>query len=47
ENLEDLCQKVTYYLAHDQQRMQIALAGRERVRRDFTFEDRMKQMLKI
>lgn len=45
ENLEDLYAKAAYYLKHDTARMQIAQAGYERVKRDFTFKERLGKML--
>lgn len=45
ENLEDLYAKASYYLQHEEERKQIAQAGYERVKRDFTFEERLKKML--
>ena len=44
ESMEDLCEKAIYYLDHEQERQQIARAGYERVKRDFTFEDRIQRM---
>ena len=44
ESMEDLCEKTIYYLNHEQERQQIARAGYERVKRDFTFEDRIQRM---
>lgn len=44
ENLEDMFLKVQYYLEHEEERRKIAVAGYERVRRDFTFKDRLKKM---
>lgn len=41
ENLEDLFYKTKYYLEHEDERKQIALVGYERVKRDFTFRERM------
>lgn len=45
ESLEDLYEKAVYYLAHDTEREQIAAAGYERVKRDFTFRERLSKML--
>lgn len=44
ESLEDLCEKTCYYLKHEEERKSIAQAGYERVKRDFTFEDRVLRM---
>ena len=44
ENIEDLFYKAKYYLEHEDERKQIALAGFERVKRDFTFRERIEKM---
>lgn len=45
ESLEDLYAKVQFYLKHDTERQRIAQSGMEKVRRDFTFEERLRKML--
>lgn len=45
ENLEDLYAKTQFYLVHDAERERIACNGFEKVKRDFTFEDRIKRMI--
>ena len=45
ENLEDLYSKTAFYLEHGDLRAQIARRGLERVKRDFTFTERIRQML--
>jgi spore maturation protein CgeB len=45
ENLEDLYAKTEFYLEHDDIRSQIAYNGLEKVKRDFTFKDRLSRML--
>lgn len=45
ENLEDLVLKADFYLRNEEIRRQIAIAGGERVKRDFTFEKRIKKLL--
>lgn len=45
ENLEDMYQKAAYYLWHEGERKRIAAAGFEKVKRDFTFEERLSKML--
>ena len=47
ENIEDLYAKVAYYLAHEEERKAIAEAGFKRVKRDFTFKERLEKMLNI
>lgn len=44
ENIEDLFYKARYYLEHEDERKQVALAGFERVKRDFTFRERLQTM---
>jgi spore maturation protein CgeB len=44
ENIEDLFYKTKYYLEHEEERRQIAQAGLARVKRDFTFRDRIDRM---
>lgn len=45
ENLEDLYWKADYYLKHEEERKRIAAAGFEKVKQNFTFEERLKKML--
>lgn len=47
ESIEDAFMKVKYYLAHEDERAKIAHNGLEKVRRDFTYEDRLSRMLKL
>ncbi len=47
ENIEDMFLKAQYYLNHEEERQRIAAAGLERVKRDFTFKDRLAKMLSI
>lgn len=44
ESLEDLCAKAAYYLEHEEERKRIARAGYERVKRDFTFRERLQNI---
>ncbi len=46
QDIEEVPELVKYYLENEEQRAQIALAGRLRVEKDFRFEDRIKQMLR-
>jgi spore maturation protein CgeB len=46
ENYIDLVQKVQYYLAHDDERREIARNGQQAVRERFNFDDRIKVMFK-
>ena len=41
---QDLFYQAKYYLEHEDERKQIALAGFERVKRDFTFRERLEKM---
>lgn len=45
QNLEELYMLADYYLKHEEERRRIAMAGFEKVKRDFTFEERLKTML--
>lgn len=45
ENIEDLYEKADYYLRHEDERQGVAAAGLAKVRRDFTFADRLQKML--
>lgn len=45
ENMEDLFLKAKFYLTNDEERRRVAAAGYERVKRDFTFADRLDRML--
>lgn len=45
ENLEDMFLKAQYYLEHVDERKKIAMAGFERVKKHFTFRDRLEKML--
>lgn len=44
-SLEELLEKTEFYLRNETLRRQIAQAGLERVQKDFSFEDRIRQML--
>lgn len=46
ENTEDLFLKADYYLKHEEERKRIAAAGLAKVKRDFTFEARLSNMLR-
>ncbi|WP_321532012.1 glycosyltransferase [uncultured Desulfuromonas sp.] len=46
-SLDDLRQKVIYYLENDIERQRIAIAGYQRVCRDHTFANRMKKIIDI
>ena len=47
ESLEDAYYKAEFYLKNEELRQQIAWNGLELVRRDFTFEDRVKALLEL
>lgn len=43
--LEELIQKVDYYLEHEEEREQIARAGHEKAMNDYTYEKKIKKLL--
>ena len=45
-NLEDLKEKIDYYLSHDKERESIRLAGHERAKKDHTYVNRWNDILK-
>lgn len=47
ESMEELEEKVHYYLSHDEERVEIAINGYEKVAKYHTYEIRLTQMLKI
>jgi spore maturation protein CgeB len=44
-DIKDCLEKIQYYLAHDEERKQIALAGQQRTLRDHTFKSRIPRLL--
>ena len=44
ESLEDMFEKVRFYITHDEERKRVANNGYEKVKRDFTFDSRIKTM---
>jgi spore maturation protein CgeB len=44
-SIEELYEKVQFYLEHEDVRRQIAQNGFEKVKRDFTFTDRLSRIL--
>lgn len=47
ESMDELVEKVQYYLTHEEERMEIAICGYEKVAKFHTYEIRLSQMLKI
>lgn len=47
ESMEELEEKIQYYLTHEEERMEIAINGYEKVARHHTYEIRLAQMLKV
>jgi len=47
ESMEDLQQKVEYYLGHDEERERIALAGYHKVKEMFSYEVKLKEILDL
>ena len=46
-NIEEMRDKLAWYIAHDAEREKIAMAGYERGKKDHTFSDRVKKIMKI
>lgn len=46
-SLEDLRQKISYFLGHQDEREAIAKAGQQRARREHTYEERMRVVLEV
>jgi spore maturation protein CgeB len=44
---EDLRRKAEYYLAHEDEREEIAERARQRILRDHTYRDRLEEMIKV
>lgn len=47
ESEEDLLEKIDYYLAHEEERRQIAENGYERVKREYSYQKRLEHMFQI
>lgn len=47
ESMEELEQKVQYYLAHEEERIEIAINGYEKVAKYHTYEQRLAEMIRI
>lgn len=47
ESMEELEEKVRYYLSHEEERMEIAISGYEKVAAHHSYEMRLAQMIKI
>lgn len=45
ENIEDLYAKVQFYLRHETERQRVMQHGFEKVKRDFTFDERIQKLL--
>ena len=45
--MEELEQKVQYYLAHDEERLEIAINGYEKTARLHTYEIRIAEMIRV
>lgn len=47
ESMEELEEKIRYYLSHDEERVEIAINGYEKVAKYHTYEIRLAQMIKV
>ena len=47
ESTEDLINKIDYYLHHDEERMEIAINGYEKVAKYHTYEARLAEMIRV
>ena len=47
ESTDDLIGKTEYYLSHESQRRDIALAGQEKMKKEHSFEVRMQEIFKV
>ena len=47
ENEEDLIQKIKYYLEHEEERVEIARKGQEKVRKMYTWKQRIEDIMEI
>ena len=46
-NLKELKEKTAYYLSHEKERLQIAINGYQKVRRNFSYQHQMMKILNI
>lgn len=46
-NMEEMTDKAAYYLSHETERIRIAMAGYDRVRREYNYPESLKKMLAI
>ena len=46
-DLEDMCEKIKYYLENDEERERIAKAGQAKVRELFSYDNRISDMAMI
>ncbi|MDD3239375.1 MAG: glycosyltransferase [Lachnospira sp.] len=47
ESMEDLKEKVSYYLEHEEERKRIAAAGYERVKQEFSYEKKLAEIMGV
>lgn len=47
ESIEELEQKVQYYLTHEEERIEIAINGYEKVAKSHTYEQRIAEMIRV
>lgn len=46
-DLDDMCEKIKYYLEHDEERERIAKAGQAKVRELFSYDNRISDIAMI
>ncbi len=47
ESMDELVEKVRYYLSHEEERVEIAINGYEKMAAHHTYEIRLAQMIKV
>lgn len=47
ESQDDLLGKIEYYLGHEKEREEIALCGKEKIKKEFSYEKKMKEIFEV